>query len=260
MSHHDAELSRAFDGQAARFERAPVQADPAALARLVAFAAFPPGARILDAGCGPGLVAEAFLEAGCAVHGVDLSAEMVRRARERCARFGDRARFEQGSIEEEGPGPFDGAVSRFVVHHARDPLAFVRAQVARVRAGGAVVVYDHTGDPDPEPARWHAEVERARDRTHTRNLSPGELVDLCARAGLVELALAEEAFELDFDEWFDRGTPALPKAEVRRLAQAGSGRGFRPSPRADGGLTFRCLRDMVRGVKPAGRETLTEGA
>src|SRR5690349_6984879 len=145
---HDRALADAFDGQAARFERAPVQTDPALLAQLVAFAALPARATILDAGCGPGLVAEAFLAEGFRVHGVDLSREMIRRARERCARFGDRASFEQGSILAlPEDAAFDAAVSRFVVHHAPDPEAFVGAQVARLRPGGAVIVVDHTTDP-----------------------------------------------------------------------------------------------------------------
>src|SRR5919108_1301445 len=117
MDSHERALADAFDGQAARFERAPVQTDPVALARLVAFAALPPDSLVLDAGCGPGLVAEAFLQAGHRVQGVDLSGEMIRRARERCARFGDRARFEQVSLFEMAPrAPFDAAVSRFVLH------------------------------------------------------------------------------------------------------------------------------------------------
>ena len=52
---HDQALAAAFDGQAARFERAPVQTDPGALARLVRFADLPPDSLLLDAGCGPGL-------------------------------------------------------------------------------------------------------------------------------------------------------------------------------------------------------------
>ena len=87
---HDQALARAFDVQAPRFERAPVQSDPAALERLVRFAGFPPGSRILDAGCGPGLVCEALLSAGYRVVGVDLSREMIERAR------GDASR---GAIE-----------------------------------------------------------------------------------------------------------------------------------------------------------------
>ena len=250
MQGHDLDLARAFDAQAARFERAPVQTDPAALTRLVEFTALAPGARVLDCGCGPGLVAAAFLAAGHRVLGVDLSAEMIARARARCAGAGELARFEQRSIFELAPeAPFDAAISRFVLHHLEDPLAFLRAQVARVRPGGVVAASDHTTDPDAIAARWHQQIELGRDRTHTRNLTAGELADAFARAGLVEVRLVEEPFELDFDEWFDRGTPSQPKAAVREELLRGRARGFDPLPRPDGGITLRCVRALVRGVR-----------
>jgi SAM-dependent methyltransferase len=252
MDNHDRDLQKAFDGQAARFERAPVQSNPAALARLVAFAALPPGARVLDAGCGPGLVAEALLTAGYRVHGIDLSPEMVRRARERCARFGEAARFDEGSVMMfSSAAPFDAAVSRLVLHHVEDPLAFVRRQAALVRPGGAVVASDHTGDPDPTADAWMQRIERARDRTHVRNLTPGGIADLLVAAGLEGVTLAEERFELDFDEWFDRGTPDSPKPEVRAWVLSGRARGYDPVERADGGVTIRCFRTLARAVKPA---------
>src|SRR5512138_27154 len=142
-SDHDRDLARAFDHQAAAFEAAKVQRDRESLARFVAFAAIPRGGRVLDAGCGPGLVAEALLEAGCDVLGVDLSTEMIRRARARCARFGDRARFEQLSLFDVDPGgPLDAALSRNVIHHVEDPQAFVERQAALVRPGGAVLAFD----------------------------------------------------------------------------------------------------------------------
>ena len=250
MDGREQALAEAFDGQAARFERAQVQTDPVALARMVEFAALPPDSLVLDAGSGPGIVAEAFLAAGHRVHGIDLSGEMVRRARERCARFGDRARFEQGSIFGLAPAAaYDAALSRFVVHHAVDPLAFVRAKAERVRSGGAVLVSDHVTDPHGPSARWHQDIERARDRTHERNLTPGELVDVFGRAGLSAVQLAEDSFELDFDEWFDRGTPSLPKADVRARVLAGNARGFGVLQRPDGGITIRCVRVLVRGVR-----------
>lgn len=250
MDPHDEALSKAFDAQAPVFERSPVQTDPAALARLVAFAALPAGAHVLDAGCGPGLVAEAFLAAGFRVTGVDLSAEMIGRARARCARFGDRASFTQGRLDDLPPGAaFDGAVSRFVLHHVQDPDAFLVAQATRIRPGGAVVASDHVGDPDPARARWHADVETARDVTHVRCLSPGELLDAFARAGLARLQIAEEPLAFDFDEWFDRGTPRAPKDEVRRMLLAGRARGFDPAPRPDGGITIRAVRALVRGER-----------
>jgi len=250
---HDRALAEAFDGQADRFERAPVQSDPAALARLVAFAGFDAEALVLDAGCGPGLVSEAFLEGGCRVVGVDLSAEMVARARRRCERFGDRARFDRQSIFApiQG-GPFDAAVSRYVLHHVFDPLGFVRRQVEFLRPGGLLVVCDHATDPDKALADRHEVLERQRDETHTRNLTAGGLVDLLAAAGLADVRLVEEPFTLDFDEWFDRGTPSAPKAEVRaRLLEGPPARGFRPTALPGGAVRIDCVRALVRGRAPA---------
>ncbi len=248
---HDAALRTAFDAQAERFERSPVQSDRAALARIVAFAGLPPGARVLDAGCGPGLVAEAFLEAGAEVHGVDLSEEMIRRARARCARFGDRARFEIGSLLDLPAAPaYDGAVSRHVLHHVEDPRAFLAREAALLRAGGTLLAVDHTGDPDPARAAWHQGIERARDRTHVRNLSPGELLDLLGAAGLVELRHAEEPFDLDFDEWFDRGSSGEPKEAVRARLLAGASRGFTPEPLAGGRIAIHSWRSLVAGRRP----------
>ena len=249
-TRHDEELRAAFDGQAERFERAPVQSDPALLARLVAFAALPAGAKVLDAGCGPGLVSEALLAAGHEVHGVDLSGEMIRRARSRCASFGMRARFEQGALHELPLAPpYDAAASRYLVHHFEDPQALVRRQAELVRPGGVVVASVHVADPEPARARWHAEIELARDVTHVRNLTSGELADAFARAGLAHVTLAEEDLDLDFDEWFDRGTPRVAKEEVRRMLLAGRARGFDPAPAAGGRITVHAIRALVRGQR-----------
>src|SRR5512138_349858 len=159
-SDHDRDLARAFDHQAAAFEAAKVQRDRESLSRFVAFAAVPRGGRVLDGGCGPGLVAEAFLEAGYDVLGVDLSAEMIRRAQARCARFGERARFEQRSLFDLEPGaPLDAALSRNVLHHLEDPQAFLSRQAALVRPGGAVLAFDLSGEPDPAAQAWSHGIE-----------------------------------------------------------------------------------------------------
>ncbi len=251
---HDRSLESAFDGQASRFERAPVQSDPAALARLVNKAGFPVGAYVLDAGCGPGLVSAAFLEAGYRIEGVDLSGEMVDRARKRCAFAADRARFRQASIfapEVEALAPFDGAVSRYVIHHMLDAEEFLARQAALLRPGGVLVACDHVTSPSPESAEIHRRLEVARDRSHTNNPSSGRIVDLFGLLGLIDVSLCEESFTLDFDEWFDRGTPTEAKDAVRaRLVAGVDVRGFSARVQTDQSIQIHCIRAIVRGVKP----------
>jgi SAM-dependent methyltransferase len=249
---HDRALAEAFDRQAERFERAPVQSDPAALARLVAFADLAPDSLVLDAGCGPGLVGETLLAAGHRVEGVDLSAEMVARADARCGRFAGRFAFRQGSVYELAfERPFDAVVTRYVVHHVSDPAAFIERLAALLKPGGALIVSDHSTDPDPTRAAAHERLERGRDRTHTRNLTSGALVDLLAGAGLASIRMEEESFTLDFDEWFDRGAPSASKADVRAALLAGPAiRGFTPVASTDGSVRIACVRALARGVKP----------
>jgi SAM-dependent methyltransferase len=253
MSDHDRELAIAFDAQAPKFERAPVQSDPAALERLVREAGLPPGGLVLDAGCGPGLVAAALLGSGLRVVGVDLSREMIERARKRCASFSERARFVQASVFDvslESLGPFDGAISRYVLHHVLDPPAFVGRQVELLRPGGVLVVCDHLTDPDRGRADHHERLERARDRSHTRSLTGGRIVDLFAAAGLSDITMVEESYDLDFDEWFDRGSPDDTKENVRDALLIGPrSRGFAPTLRQDGSIQIGGIRAIVRGVK-----------
>jgi 2-polyprenyl-3-methyl-5-hydroxy-6-metoxy-1,4-benzoquinol methylase len=253
MSDHDQNLARAFDSQAPLFERAPVQSDPIALERLVNAADLPAGCLVLDAGCGPGLVSAALLEAGHRVVGVDLSREMIERARKRCSRHGERARFMQLSVFDpaiDSLGPFNAAVSRFVLHHVEDPQAFVERQVALLESNGVLVVNDHLTDPESEVAKHHSAIEVARDRTHVRNLTGGEFVDLFAAAGLTSIRYVEEPFSLDFDEWFDRGTPSATKAEVRRqLLHGPIIRSFRPRVLEDASIRLDCFRATVRGIR-----------
>jgi trans-aconitate methyltransferase len=91
-----------------------------------------PGERILDLGCGDGVLTEKIVAAGAAVVGVDASAEMTDAARRRGldARVGDGARLEF-SYE------FDAVFSNAALHWMkRDPDAVVACVARALRPGG----------------------------------------------------------------------------------------------------------------------------
>lgn len=78
------------------------------------------GQRVLDAGCGSGLHAEALVDRGAAVIGIDASAGLLSLATER---LGGRARFEHADISEPLPfkdASFECVLAALVMHYLRD--------------------------------------------------------------------------------------------------------------------------------------------
>jgi SAM-dependent methyltransferase len=101
-------------------------------------AGLPHGAKILDAGCGPGEMAAVLMQRGYEVWGIDIAEPMIRHARER----GGATRFRVGDIERI-PFPdstFDGVVCLGVLEYL-DSDAKALTEIGRVlKPGGKAVV------------------------------------------------------------------------------------------------------------------------
>ncbi|WP_084955472.1 class I SAM-dependent DNA methyltransferase [Thermoactinospora rubra] len=99
----------------------------------------PPGPRrLLDIGCGTGIVAERFLGAGFRVTGLDRSAAMLARAR---VRLGDGVELRQGDATDfELDDAFPFAISTYdIPNHLRDAgqiAAYLRCAFRAVSPGG----------------------------------------------------------------------------------------------------------------------------
>jgi ubiquinone/menaquinone biosynthesis C-methylase UbiE len=101
--------------------------------------------RILDVGCGTGLMSEKLAASGRHVCGVDLSAAMIRRAQRKS---GPRLDFILGDAEKlpSENASFDAVVNLISFHHYPNP-ARAAAEFRRVlRPGGRLVLVAFDGD------------------------------------------------------------------------------------------------------------------
>jgi SAM-dependent methyltransferase len=232
---------REFTHQSESFNRAPVMRSADTLGRLVDLIPGAPGERWLDVACGPGLVARGLAPCVGEVHGVDMTPAMVEVARREAAAEGIvNAVFSVGDATalDFGEAAFDGAVTRFSLHHIPVPGRVVEELARVVRPGGAVVVGDHVTSPDADEAAWHEEIERLRDPSHWACLTPARLRALGERAGLVLEREEEVPISIDFEEWIARGSGGpgsagliaralaerVPAPDVFRVADGGDGR------------------------------------
>jgi 2-polyprenyl-3-methyl-5-hydroxy-6-metoxy-1,4-benzoquinol methylase len=108
----------------------------------------PPGARVLDVGCGEGWFAAALARADRGAVGIDLAEEPLRRAREREPGLGlDLRRVSAHGEWPLADASFDAVWAGETIEHVAD-TAGVLSEVRRVlRPGGALVLSTPAHDP-----------------------------------------------------------------------------------------------------------------
>jgi SAM-dependent methyltransferase len=114
--------------------------------------------RILDAGCGTGVGTEylVHLNPQAQVTGIDLSAEALAVARERCRRSGaNRVDFHHLSLYDAAqlPGEFDLINSVGVLHHLPDPIRGIQSLAAKLAPGGLMHIFVYA-----ELGRWEIQL------------------------------------------------------------------------------------------------------
>lgn len=107
-----------------------------------AFAGVPLGATIADFPCGTGRLAEALLEAGYRVHGLDISAEMLQVASRRLSRFGSAFTTEVLDAKNVGHdhATYDGLLcARVLMHFPLDEQIKFLQGASRLTNGPIVI-------------------------------------------------------------------------------------------------------------------------
>ncbi len=100
------------------------------------------GTRVVDVGCGGGVLSEAMANKGAQVVGIDLAAKLLKVAELHALESGATVDYRHTSAEDlaaREPGSFDVATCMEMLEHVPDPASVVRACANLVKPGGWVV-------------------------------------------------------------------------------------------------------------------------
>ncbi|GAB2611989.1 bifunctional 2-polyprenyl-6-hydroxyphenol methylase/3-demethylubiquinol 3-O-methyltransferase UbiG [Novilysobacter erysipheiresistens] len=99
------------------------------------------GSRVLDVGCGGGLLSEALAGEGARVTAIDLAPELVKVARLHRLESGTEVDYQLQSVESlaaEQPGSFDAITCMEMLEHVPDPGSIINACATLLKPGGRV--------------------------------------------------------------------------------------------------------------------------
>lgn len=99
------------------------------------------GKRVVDVGCGGGILSEGLARAGAEVLGIDLAKKSLKVAQLHALESGVQVAYRCVAVEdlaEELPGQFDVVTCMEMLEHVPDPQSVVRACATLVKPGGTV--------------------------------------------------------------------------------------------------------------------------
>lgn len=111
-------------------------------------------AKILDVGTGPGIIALLLADMGHSVTGIDLSVDMLKKARENAGKLNMSVEFRQGDAEciPFGDRSFDVVINRHVLWTLPDPDKALSEWKRVLRPGGKLVIID---------GNWYTNLNRS---------------------------------------------------------------------------------------------------
>ena len=180
-------------------------------------------ARVLDVGCGGGLLSEALAGEGAVVTAIDLSPELLKVARLHGLETGVSVDYRQQPVEAlatEAPGSFDAVTCMEMVEHVPDPAAIIRACAELLRPGGRLYLSTLNRTPAAFAlaivgAEYIARLLPKGTHRYRDFIRPSELAGWLRNAGLQ----LEDVSGLMYEPWRNSAR-LIPRADVNYLACA----------------------------------------
>jgi ubiquinone/menaquinone biosynthesis C-methylase UbiE len=214
-------VQREFTKQAERFAQSKAMREKGGLAILPPLAGVRRNHRVLDLACGPGFVALEFAKHAREVVGVDLTAEMLKKARGLARREGiTNVTFRRADVNRLPfpDGSFDVVVTRASFHHFPAPGRVLKEMARVMKRNGRMLISDNTSKDDPEKSRLQNRLEKLRDPSHVEMLPLKKWRKLFKEAGLrvvKEKRLVQSRHAAD---WMAlTRTPAKVRKRIRRM-------------------------------------------
>ena len=155
----------------------------------VAAAGVGPGSVVADVGTGAGFIAEAALDTGARVIGIDNSTGMLAEVARRFAGRRFEARSGEADMLPLADGEVDAVLANMFLHHAPDPPAAIREMARALKTGGTLVItdadsHDHEWRRTEQHDRWlgfaRADVGRWFRDAGLEDVTVGDTQELCS--------------------------------------------------------------------------------
>jgi len=151
------------------------------------------GKKVLDVGCGGGILSESMAARGAAVTGIDASEAAIAAARAHLERSGQRVEYLCSAAEqiaEQRAGAFDAVICMELLEHVPDPASVVDACARLTRAGGELIFSTINRNPKAYllaviGAEYVLGMLPRGTHDYAKFIRPSELAAWSRRAGLV---------------------------------------------------------------------------
>jgi 2-polyprenyl-6-hydroxyphenyl methylase/3-demethylubiquinone-9 3-methyltransferase len=151
------------------------------------------GKRVVDVGCGGGILSDSMARAGASVLGIDLSTKPLRVAELHAMEAGtEGVEYREIAVEDlaaEQPAGFDAVTCMEMLEHVPDPASVVRACATLVKPGGWVFLSTLNRNAKSfllaiVGAEYVLRMLPKGTHEYARFLKPSELAQFCRDAGL----------------------------------------------------------------------------
>jgi ubiquinone/menaquinone biosynthesis C-methylase UbiE len=204
---HRAAVQKQFTKTADAFTKLAVRDSPEVLSEKVEFVKPQPTDLSLDVACGPGTFVLALAPRVGFARGIDLTEELLRRARQSQLELKILNAAFDGGEAEQLPYPnavFDLITCQCSLHHMPQPRAAIKEMVRVMKPEGRLAIIDTLGPESDSKFELHNRIESLRDPSQALSLRLTTFLEIFEDLGLEITRQSVKRRQRSFNQWMLR--------------------------------------------------------